>query len=76
VDFFIFKQIIDLINNKQHLNLEGPLRVRKKILALKGSLNLGLNEEIKKSFPNIKEIERSLISVSAGELDSETMDPN
>lgn len=38
-DFILFKKIIDLINNKEHLNLEGL----HKILALKGSLNLGFS---------------------------------
>jgi len=39
-DFNLFKKIIDLINNKEHLTLEGL----HKILAIKGSLNLGLSE--------------------------------
>jgi len=38
-DFILFKKIIDLINNKEHLILEGS----HKILAIKGSLNLGLS---------------------------------
>lgn len=53
-DFILFKKIINLINNKEHLTLEGL----HKILALKRSLNLGLSEEIKTNFPNIRKIER------------------
>ena len=56
-DFILFKQIIDLINNKEHLTLEGL----HKILALKGSLNLGLSEELKQNFPDIIKIERPLV---------------
>jgi hypothetical protein len=36
-DFILFKQIINLRNNKEHLTLEGL----HKILAIRGSLNLG-----------------------------------
>lgn len=46
------------MNHKEHLTLEGL----KKILALKGSLNLGLSDEIKTNFPNIKTIERPLVT--------------
>jgi len=48
-DFILFKKRIDLINNKEHLTLEGL----HKILALKGSLNLGLSEELKKIFQTL-----------------------
>ena len=57
-DFFLFKQIINLINNKEHLTLEGL----QKLLAIKGSLNLGFSDEIKTNFPNIKTIERPLVA--------------
>lgn len=48
----MFKQIIKLINDKEHLTLEG-LQV-----SIKSYLNLGLSEELKKQkknffFPNI-----------------------
>ena len=56
-DFILFKKIINLINNKEHLTLEGL----HKILAIKGSLNLGLSDEIKTNFPNISPIERPLV---------------
>jgi hypothetical protein len=46
------------MNNKEHLTLGGL----KKILALKGSLNLGLSEEIKTNFPNISHIDRPLVT--------------
>jgi hypothetical protein len=65
-DFVLLKKIINLINNKEHLTLEGL----HKILALKGSLNLGLSEEIKTNFPNIKKIERPLVE------NQKIIDPN
>ena len=45
------------MNNKEHLTLEGL----HKILAIRGSLNLGFSDELKTNFPNIKPIERPLI---------------
>jgi hypothetical protein len=56
-DFILFKKIISLINNKEHLTLEGL----QKILCIKSSLNLGLSDELKNIFPNIKPVERPLI---------------
>ncbi len=57
-DFILFKKIINLINHKEHLTLEGL----QKILGIKGSLNLGLSDEIKTNFPNIRTIERPLVA--------------
>ena len=65
-DFILFKQIINLINLKEHLTLEGL----QKILSIKGSLNLGLSNEIKSHFPNINSIERPLVE------DQKINDPN
>ena len=39
MQIFLFKQIINLLNNKEHLTLEGL----HKIMAIRGSLNLGLS---------------------------------
>ncbi len=58
-DFILFKQIINLMNHKEHLTLEGL----HKILSIKGSLNLGLSDEIKTNFPNIRTIERPLVAL-------------
>ena len=65
-DFILFKKIINLMNNKEHLTLDGL----QKILFIKGSLNLGLSDEIKTNFPNISPIERPLI------VDQKILDPN
>jgi LAGLIDADG endonuclease len=45
-DFFFFKQIIDLINNKAHLTVEGL----NQIVNLKASMNLGLSDKLKLEF--------------------------
>ena len=53
-DFLIFKQCFNLIKQKEHLTEKGLL----KIMSLKGSMNLGLPDNIKKVFPNIQINER------------------
>ena len=66
-DYLLFKQVINLINSKQHLTIEGL----RKILAIKSSINLGLlPEELKAIFPNITPIERPSV------LDFKVQDPN
>jgi hypothetical protein len=56
-DFELFKQAINLINNKEHLTLEGL----KKLVAVKASLNLGLTDELKKAFPTIVSVLRPIV---------------
>ena len=58
-DFILFKQIISIISNKEHLSLEGL----QKILCIKGSLNLGLSDVLKTNFPQIRPIERPLVAL-------------
>jgi hypothetical protein len=65
-DFKLFKMVIELINQKEHLTAEGL----NKILSIKASLNRGLSEELMKSFPNITPIERPVIEPR------EILDPN
>lgn len=50
-DFELFRQAIELIKNKEHLNIEGF----NKILAIRASMNKGLPLVLKESFPDIKE---------------------
>ena len=45
-DYLLFKEIINLMNNSRHLNLEGL----REILALKASMNKGLSDTLKKEF--------------------------
>lgn len=55
-DYKLFKDGILLIKNKEHLNKEGFI----KVLCIKASMNLGLSDELKLSFPDIKPKFRSL----------------
>lgn len=48
-DFILFKQIIDLMNRKEHLIIEGL----HKIIAIKASINLGLSDELKEIFQRL-----------------------
>ena len=53
-DYLLFKQAIDIIKNKEHLSLEGLL----KIVEIKASLNWGLSEKFKESFPTTNPVDR------------------
>jgi len=48
-DFLLFKAIIELMSNQEHLTEEGLL----KIISFKASLNKGLSDKLKASFPDI-----------------------
>lgn len=53
-DFILFKQVVNLMYNKEHLTIEGF----QKILNLKASINLGVPTNLKLAFPNIIPVER------------------
>ena len=56
-DYLLFKQAVDLVQEKAHLTKEGLL----KLVSIKASLNWGLVEQFKESFPNIIPAIRPLI---------------
>lgn len=56
-DYFLFKEIVLLIKNKQHLTIEGI----QKIVNLRASINLGGSESLKEAFPNTVPVERPVI---------------
>lgn len=56
-DYEIFKQVYNLVLNKEHFTLEGL----RKIIALKASFNLGLSEKLKLAFPDVIPIARPLV---------------
>jgi hypothetical protein len=56
-DFILFQKVIELMNNKEHLNFEGL----KKIINIKSSMNKGLSDELKTEFSNFTPVERQLI---------------
>nr|YP_007507079.1 LAGLIDADG endonuclease [Ceratocystis cacaofunesta]YP_009704218.1 LAGLIDADG endonuclease [Ceratocystis fimbriata]YP_009710370.1 LAGLIDADG endonuclease [Ceratocystis albifundus]AFO38129.1 LAGLIDADG endonuclease [Ceratocystis cacaofunesta]QEN73781.1 LAGLIDADG endonuclease [Ceratocystis fimbriata]QFX74872.1 LAGLIDADG endonuclease [Ceratocystis albifundus] len=53
-DYTLFKNVIMLIKNKEHLNIEGF----KKVLSIRAAMNLGLSEELKFIFPDIQPFSR------------------
>ena len=48
-DYLLFKQAVKLVEQKEHLTKEGLL----KLVSIKASLNLGLSEKFKESFPGV-----------------------
>lgn len=56
-DYILFKEIVSLMEKKEHLTLSGI----KTILSYKSSLNLGLSDELKAKFPGIKAAKRPLV---------------
>ena len=48
-DYELFKSGYNLVLNKQHLIIDGLV----KIVALKASINLGLSDDLKAAFPNV-----------------------
>ena len=56
-NFELFKMVIEIMNRKEHLTIEGL----RKIVAIRASMNLGLSPELKASFPDIVHIQRPLV---------------
>jgi len=56
-DYKLFKQGVELIQNKEHLTKNGLL----KLINLKASLNLGLSENLKLNFSDFIPVERPLV---------------
>jgi hypothetical protein len=56
-DYELFKRVVEIINRKEHLTLDGL----KMILAIKASLNNGLSDELKAAFPNIIPVQRPVV---------------
>lgn len=48
-DYILFKQIYEMMLNKEHLNIAGL----EKIIGIKACMNLGLSNELKTRFPNV-----------------------
>jgi hypothetical protein len=54
VDYLLFKQAITIIKNKEHFSIEGLL----KLVGIKATLNWGLSDKFKESFPLAKPVAR------------------
>jgi len=59
-DFILFKQIVELMNSKAHLTIEGL----NQIINIKASMNLGLPEDLKGYFINLTPVARPLINIT------------
>lgn len=59
-DYHLFKMGVDLIKSKEHLTIDGI----RKILAIRASMNNGLSDELKVSFPNIVPVSRPLMEAA------------
>nr|AVD96796.1 double-motif LAGLIDADG homing endonuclease [Ophiostoma novo-ulmi subsp. novo-ulmi] len=66
-DLILFKQAMELVNNKAHLTIEGL----NKIINIKASMNLGLSDKLKLEFSNYIPVERPIINI-----DNINLDPN
>ena len=60
-DYNLFKLAYNIIINKEHLTQEGLL----KLVAIKGSLNLGLATELQLAFPHVIPVKRPLVTLPA-----------
>jgi hypothetical protein len=56
-DFELYKQVVDIMNRKEHLTKEGL----NKIVAMKATMNLGLPTELKEAFPHTITVPRPLV---------------
>ena len=57
-DYILFKNIVELMLKKEHLNSEGL----KKIISIRASLNLGLSDTLKEAFPDTKPVIRPIVT--------------
>ena len=57
-DFILFKKVVNLVQNKDHLSIEGL----NKIINLKASMNLGLSALLKSEFKNFTPVDRPIIN--------------
>jgi hypothetical protein len=65
-DFELFKQVVDLINRKEHLTFEGL----QQIVNLRASINNGLSSKLKEAFPDTIPVQRPIVN------DQVIKDPN
>lgn len=59
-DFYLFKQVTELMKNKAHLKTGGI----KEIINIKASMNLGLSDELKSNFINTVPVQRPTIKTT------------
>lgn len=59
-DFELFKKVVELMKNKEHLTKEGL----QKIVSIKASLNKGLPEKLKVAYPEIIPVSKPEVKLS------------
>lgn len=64
-DYILFKRGLQILQNKEHLTLEGF----RDFVAIKASINKGLSPELKAAFPDVIPVERPLVQ------DKKILDP-
>jgi len=64
VDYEGWKEVLDLMNSKQHLTIEGLER----IVGIKTFMNRGISNTLKLAFPNVTSVKRSVF-VNQGNID-------
>ena len=57
-EFLLFKQAVELVNNKAHLTVEGL----NKIVNIKAGMNLGLSDKLKSEFTGYTPVQRPVIN--------------
>lgn len=65
-DYLLFKEVVMIIRRKEHLTVEGI----EKIVNIKATINWGLTDVLRDSFPNVKPVQRPLVD------NQEIRDPN
>lgn len=60
-DYTLFKEVVNLINTKAHLTLDGL----NKIINIKASINKGLSDKLKSQFPNYVPVPRPVVSTTS-----------
>ena len=63
-DYLLFKQAIALIKNKEHLSIEGLL----KLVGIKATLNWGLSDKFKEIFPTVKAAVRPSVIYNSSDV--------
>lgn len=66
IDFLLWRDIVTLMKNKEHLIQSGL----EEIVSIKSALNLGLSDKLKEAFPHVKVIVRPEFVVSEQSLNS------
>lgn len=57
-DFELWKLVVEIIQNKEHLTMQGL----QKIVAIRATLNRGLTDKLKAAFPDVVSVNRPLIT--------------